>query len=240
MSELNPLAATFELRYKKAWKLCYEGKREEAETTAAELLLEPRLGRFHQAGMHLLLAMSPYDYVEHGLEAVKLYTEMENREGVTATEREQLQKLIGDANHLLNKARQDQTVADRNIQKVLATMTMDDLHDARIEEMHKRLDAEQAAEEAAETAAAAEDGDSAFEGVSVGPGQDLPSSQDVPGLAGDSQMTGTDSQRTDSQRTVTASRSVSIADSQRTETGLDDDEPLPDIVRYKFDNKKDL
>ncbi|KAF5613812.1 uncharacterized protein FSUBG_424 [Fusarium subglutinans] len=235
MSDLNPLAATFELRYKKAWKLCYEGNREEAETTAAELLLEPRLGRFHQAGMHLLLAMSPHDYVEHALEAVKLYTEMENREGVTVTEREQLQKLIGDANHLLNKARQDQTVADRNIQKVLATMTMDDLHDARIEEMHKRLDAEQAAEEAA-AAAVAEDLDDAF---GVAPSQELPSSQDVPELAGDSQMTGTDTQRTDSQR-ITVSRSVSIADSQRTETGLDDDEPLPDIVRYKFDDKKGL
>ncbi|KAF9780373.1 hypothetical protein IL306_000325 [Fusarium sp. DS 682] len=203
MSELSPLAATFELRFKKAWKLCYENKREEAETVAAELLLEPRLGPFHQAGMHLLLAMSPYDYVEHALEAVRLYTEMEGGEGATATDREHLQKLINDANYVLNQARQGQTVVDRNIQKLLASgMTMDGLHEARFEEMHKRLDAEQAA--------AGE------------PVQDVPGCQHAPGMVEDSQMSGTES----------------TTDTQRTETVLEDDEPLPDIVRYKFDDNK--
>ncbi|KAM0246138.1 hypothetical protein ACHAP5_004920 [Fusarium lateritium] len=224
MSILSPLAATFELRFKQAWDLCYENKREEAETVAAELLLEPRLGRFHQAGMHLLLAMSPDDYIDHALEAVRLYSEMGRREGLTDVERDLLEKLLNDANHVLNKARQDQTVVDRKIQKLLrgraSGMTMDDLHEAQIEEMHKRLDAEEAGAEG--------DDDDNKES------ENLPDSQDVPEMTEDSQMTGTESQRT-----VTGpSRSVSIADSQRTETGyLDDDEPLPDIVRYKFDDK---
>ena len=101
-------------------------------------------------------------------------------------------------------------------------MTMDELRDAQIDEMHKRLDAE---EEEADV------------------GDDLPESQDVVDMTEDSQTETqrTESQRTESQRmesqtTVFGSRSVSIADSQKTVTDyLDDDEPLPDIVRYKFD-----
>ncbi|OBS17766.1 hypothetical protein FPOA_09498 [Fusarium poae] len=230
MSDLTPLAVTFELRFKRAWSLCYSDKREQAETEAAELLLEPRLGPFHQAGMHLLLAMSPNDYVDHALEAVRLYTAMETQE-LTDPEKGQLSKLVQDANNILNLARQDKTRIDREVQKMMASgLTLDELHDAQIDEMHKRLDAEEAPE-----------------GSPGGEGED----QDDASLIKDSQMTGTDSQRTDSQRTdsqrtgyqsgdsqttVTYSRDVSVAESKLAVTGdLDDDEPLPDIVRYTKD-----
>lgn len=106
-------------------------------------------------------------------------------------------------------------------------MTMDKFQDAQIDEMHKRLDAEHAG--------VYDEGDDQ---------DDAKESQETP----DSQMTGTGSQVTDSQRTetqrndlqttVTGSRAVSVAASQRTVTGhLDDGEPLPDIVRYKFADK---
>ncbi|RGP68553.1 hypothetical protein FLONG3_8112 [Fusarium longipes] len=209
MIGLSPLAATFDLRFRHAWQLCYDDKREEAETAAAALLLEPRLGRFHQAGMHLLLAMSPDDYVEHASEAVRLYTEIGNRQDMTDFKKTHLEKLLKDANHLLNKAREDQTRIDREVQKILASgITMDELHDIQIKEMNQRLDAEDADEATAE-------------------GADM-ESQDATGMTEDSQMTGIGSERTESQRT----------DSRRTMTGhIDDDEPLPEIFRY---SKKDF
>jgi len=107
---------------------------------------------------------------------------------------------------------------------------MDEFHDRQIDDMHKRLDAEEAGEEVAEEAGDAE------------------GSQDASSLTKDSQMTGTDSQRTESQLTdfqrtdsQTSESQTTVTDSQVTITGhLDDDEPLPDIVRYKFDDKKGI
>jgi len=69
--------------------------------------------------MHLLLAMSPCNYVEHAREAVRLYNEMSTQQNMTDAEKEHLGKLLNDAYNLLNLARQDQTRIDREVQKTL-------------------------------------------------------------------------------------------------------------------------
>jgi hypothetical protein len=63
--------------------------------------------------------MSPDNYLEHALTAVRLYTEMSAEKDHTDTERKQLEKLMNDANRVLNAARQDQAKFDRDIQKLL-------------------------------------------------------------------------------------------------------------------------
>jgi len=106
----------FELRFKEAWRLWRAGDNDAAETVAHELLLEPRLGRFHKAGMHTLLTTSSHNYAEHGLEAVRLYTEISDRNDLTEGERKDITAYLQDANKLLDKARQDQARIDHQIQ----------------------------------------------------------------------------------------------------------------------------
>lgn len=69
--------------------------------------------------MHTLLSTSSYYYVEHGLEAVRLYTEIFERNDLTEVEREDITVYLDDANKLLDKARQDQARIDHQIQKKL-------------------------------------------------------------------------------------------------------------------------
>ncbi|KAF4496815.1 hypothetical protein FAGAP_7023 [Fusarium agapanthi] len=167
----------------------------------------------------MLLATSSHSYVEHALEAVRLYTKISS-ENLTDTEREDVAGFLKDANKLLDKARQDQTKIGREIQKKLTGgMTMEELHEAQIEEMHKRLDTEEA-------------------GITDEGHEEIPDSQEMPGLTDESQCT--ESRRTESLRT----ESQRTGDSQDTVMGMDIDdldEPLPDIVRYKIGSgqKKD-
>jgi hypothetical protein len=113
------ILAMFELRYKEAWKLWRQGDNDAAEDMARELLQEPRLGRFHKAGMHMLLSTASHYYVEHALEAVRLLTEISMRNDLTESEREGVAKNLNGANKLLDKARLDQTRIDHEIQKKL-------------------------------------------------------------------------------------------------------------------------
>ena len=69
--------------------------------------------------MHLLLVMSPYNYLEHAQEAVRLYNEIGTRTNMTAIEKEYIGKLLTDANNMLNSARRDQTRIDREVQRIL-------------------------------------------------------------------------------------------------------------------------
>lgn len=55
-SELNATGRVFEGLYKHVWKLFREGKFDESAILAHRLLVQPRLGDVHRAGMHLLLA----------------------------------------------------------------------------------------------------------------------------------------------------------------------------------------
>lgn len=102
-----------ELRYKEAWKIWRDGNNDAAEAKARDLLLEPRLGRFHQAGMHLLLSTASDYYVEHALEDIRLFTEISARQDLTDKAREGITACLRDANKMLNRARRDQTRIDR-------------------------------------------------------------------------------------------------------------------------------
>lgn len=86
---------------------------------AAQLLMEPRLGPLHQAGMHLLLASSPYEYVHHAEEAVRLFTEILDGFEFTTTQRANAQKLLDAANVSLEKARADHSAISREVNKAL-------------------------------------------------------------------------------------------------------------------------
>lgn len=86
---------------------------------------------------------------------------------------------------------------------------MDGLHDRQIDDMHKRLDAEEVNQAESEVPECSAEG-----------------SQDAPIMPKHSQMMGTESQITDPR----------TSQSQFAVIGhLDDDEPLPDIVGYEFD-----
>ncbi|KAJ0377348.1 hypothetical protein COL26b_004298 [Colletotrichum chrysophilum] len=61
-SGLGQLGAMFELRFKHICTMHSKGETEAAETKALELLAEPRLGRLHKAGMHMILATSETDF----------------------------------------------------------------------------------------------------------------------------------------------------------------------------------
>jgi len=74
---------------------------------AQELLGEPRLGRLHEAGMHMLLSTTPSEYVEHGLEAVRLYGDILQRQDLNPARRANIEKLHRQAQALLDKARHD-------------------------------------------------------------------------------------------------------------------------------------
>ncbi|RBR21385.1 uncharacterized protein FIESC28_04922 [Fusarium coffeatum] len=215
MSEgLDPLSATFELRFKKAWRLWRAGANDTAETMAKELLLEPRLGRFHKAGMHTLLSTSSNNYVEHGLEAVRLYTEISDRNDLTEDERKDITVYLDDANKLLDKARQDQAKIDHQIQEKLAGgMTMEELHDAQIEEMNRRLDAEEA-------------------GISEH-GPDSQSS--VPEMTEESHLSSQPAVplRPESHRTDNDNIEHTVDTFLGMDLDFDDNSPLPDIVRHK-------
>ncbi|KAJ4004133.1 hypothetical protein NW766_011990 [Fusarium irregulare] len=146
--------------------------------------------------MHLLLAMSPSNYLEHAQEAVRLHNEIGTRPNMTEVEKE------------------------------ASGITMDELHDRQIDDMNKRLDAEEADEAECE--------------APEGEGEE---SQDASSMNKESQMAGTDSQRSESQTAEpqAIASQATTTDSKFYLTGhLADDEPLPDIVTYKFDEWKDI
>ncbi|KPM36846.1 hypothetical protein AK830_g9721 [Neonectria ditissima] len=122
--DLDPLSAAFDLRYRWAWALYSQRQPETADAMACKLLAEPRLGRYHAAGMHLLLSTSPADYVEHALEAVRLYGDMLQREDLTGLERGELEELLGEAGALLERARRDQGAIARIVEQKSAARNL--------------------------------------------------------------------------------------------------------------------
>ncbi|KAF4832702.1 hypothetical protein CGCSCA4_v013523 [Colletotrichum siamense] len=115
--------AMFELRFKHICTMHSKGETEAAETKALELLAEPRLGRLHKAGMHMILATSETDFVHHSLEA-----------------RASLEHWHAEAKKLLEEARSDQSAIDNEInEKLKSGMTMRQIQDAQLSEMYERL-----------------------------------------------------------------------------------------------------
>lgn len=76
--DVDNLTKVFISRYDHIWKLYFSGKRDVALTMAPDLLMEPKLGSAHQAGMHQLLACGPLhdDTVMHAQEAVRIDSEI--------------------------------------------------------------------------------------------------------------------------------------------------------------------
>ncbi|KAJ0348882.1 hypothetical protein COL154_002668 [Colletotrichum chrysophilum] len=140
-SPLGNLGAMFKWRYNHIWKLYGQKKYEEAEAEAMKMLMEPRLGDFHRAGMHLLLAGSPHDYVNNAKQAVRLYGKILEEHGSNFSPKEQsgIQNLINRSNQALEKALRDQSDIERNVREYLPSgKTIDDLHDEQMKELQER------------------------------------------------------------------------------------------------------
>ncbi|KAK1842979.1 hypothetical protein CCHR01_14385 [Colletotrichum chrysophilum] len=140
-SPLGNLGAMFKWRYNHICKLYGQKKYEEAEAEAMKMLMEPRLGDFHRAGMHLLLAGSPHDYVNNAKQAVRLYGKILEEHGSNFSPKEQsgIQNLINRSNQALEKALRDQSDIERNVREYLPSgKTIDDLHDEQMKELQKR------------------------------------------------------------------------------------------------------
>lgn len=86
---------------------------------AEKLLMEPCLSSVHRAGMHLLLAASPTDYVEHARQAVRLYNKVLQRHDLTANDQASVRKMLGAAETALVKARRDQSAIALEVDKIL-------------------------------------------------------------------------------------------------------------------------
>lgn len=108
----------FEVRFKYICTMHSKGEIEAAEAKALELLAEPRLGRLHRAGMHMILATSEDDSVHHSLQAVKLFGDA-LEEDITAPQRASLEHWHAEAKELLEEARSDQKAITREINKKL-------------------------------------------------------------------------------------------------------------------------
>ncbi|KAI8302585.1 hypothetical protein K4K59_000459 [Colletotrichum sp. SAR11_240] len=174
----------FKWRYNHIWKLYGQKKYEEAEAEAMKMLMEPRFGDYHRAGMHLLLAGSPHDYVDNAKQAVRLYGKILEEHGSNFSPKEQsgIQNLINRSNQALEKALRDQSRIERNVREYLASgKTIDDLHDEQMKELQER-EMELARVEMSK------------EEVTLG-SQVPPSSQSVPDDTGAAQSSGVDRSR---------------------------------------------
>ncbi|KAF5495143.1 hypothetical protein CGCS363_v009625 [Colletotrichum siamense] len=139
-SGLGQLGAMFELRFKHICTMHSKGETEAAEAKALELLAEPRLGRLHKAGMHMILATSETDFVHHSLEAVRLFGEALQEQDITEAQRASLEHWHAEAKKLSEEARSDQSAIDNEInEKLKSGMTMRQIQDAQLSEMYERL-----------------------------------------------------------------------------------------------------
>ncbi|KAJ3962208.1 hypothetical protein N0V92_001033 [Colletotrichum tropicale] len=90
--------------------------------------------------MHLLLAASPTDCVEHGEQAVRLYNEVLQQPDLPPIEQAHVRKMLVAAKTTVGEARRDQSAVTREVDRVLTTgKTLTDLHDAQIQELNDRI-----------------------------------------------------------------------------------------------------
>ncbi|KAK2774933.1 hypothetical protein CKAH01_12986 [Colletotrichum kahawae] len=138
---MGNLGAVFKSRYNHIWTLYGRKDYEEAEAEAMKMLMEPRLGDYHRAGIHLLLAGSPHEYVDHAKQAVRLYGKIleEHGSGMSPKEQSGIQNLINRSKKAWEKTLSDKSAIDRNIREYLASgKTIDDLHDEQMKELQDR------------------------------------------------------------------------------------------------------
>ncbi|KAK6435405.1 hypothetical protein LTR95_008410 [Oleoguttula sp. CCFEE 5521] len=70
--KLSPTAQFFESEYTLAWQYFKDKNFDQANAIAIDVLTEPALGDLHRAGMHLIPAHSPENYVDHAKKALAL------------------------------------------------------------------------------------------------------------------------------------------------------------------------
>ena len=128
ISDLDPVTRVVESLFIQAWNLFEEMKFDEvsaclplsiytqtdahtsqANTLSKKLLLEPRMGRLHRAGLHIILAHSSDDYVWHADEAVRMYENMytDDMPPPTQEQAEDIEELLENAKSVQTKARID-------------------------------------------------------------------------------------------------------------------------------------
>ncbi|CZT21259.1 uncharacterized protein RCC_07122 [Ramularia collo-cygni] len=98
-ADSNPTGQVFGHAHSQAWELFRAQKLDQAIQLAQRMLSEPRLGNFHRAGFHLIMAFGDDQYVEHAERALALYQEL------APTPRVELLKKR--AQDILNDARED-------------------------------------------------------------------------------------------------------------------------------------
>ncbi|KAM0689798.1 hypothetical protein Q7P36_010669 [Cladosporium allicinum] len=113
ISDLDPPAQVLESLFIHAWELFDDLKHDEAFRLCHELLVEPRLGDFHRAGLHMILGQSPDDYIWHADEAVRMY-EILSSHDLTPEQAEGQKELLENAKAVQAKARADKEELDAN------------------------------------------------------------------------------------------------------------------------------
>ncbi|KAI4919536.1 hypothetical protein J4E90_001671 [Alternaria incomplexa] len=73
---ISPVGQMYRNEYARAVDLWKSGSHEEAYIICRDLLVDPAVGKWHQAGFHLFLGNSEDCYVEHTQRARDLYDEM--------------------------------------------------------------------------------------------------------------------------------------------------------------------
>ncbi|KAI8232173.1 hypothetical protein K4K54_012280 [Colletotrichum sp. SAR 10_86] len=142
LRQLDNLSAILDWRFSDAWEAYKQRNDELAQTLAAELLMEPRLSDYHQAGMHLILAGGTTDFVEHAKEAIRLYNVVIQHPDLKKDDKAFIRRMIEVSETALADARRDKVAHQREVDEYLANgNTMTSLHDAQIQAMNDRLDA---------------------------------------------------------------------------------------------------
>ncbi|OBS17764.1 hypothetical protein FPOA_09496 [Fusarium poae] len=94
--------ATVDEKFKAVWALFEDDKLGEARAAAAELLRDPHLGPFHQAGMRLIMMMAPSPGMhQHLFEAFRLFTD-KNANSMSVAEKEEIRRLMEHAQKIAN------------------------------------------------------------------------------------------------------------------------------------------
>ncbi|KAK4545507.1 hypothetical protein LTR36_002857 [Oleoguttula mirabilis] len=144
-SDVDPVGSFFDAQFTAAWEHFYAARFDQANASARALLNEPALSDLHRAGMHLLLAHSPEEYIEHARRAVNLYGNLytahaqDSREPTPGQKKSQ-KTLLRAAEEALRRA--EQTAKEYPIFEV----TNDELQQL-VEAAAEAMEAELAAEE---------------------------------------------------------------------------------------------
>lgn len=124
IEELGNYGYQAQSSFSHVWDLALSGKEEDrlqAEEISRQMLRDPRLGDLHKAGLHVLLALGPDNFVWHAQQAVDLYTNLYvvrpggSYQGGTISPAAEASRvaLLEQAQRVLNRATTDQS----NLQK---------------------------------------------------------------------------------------------------------------------------